>query len=751
MSDLLETLTAKLRGRYDIGRELGRGGMATVYLAHDVRHDRDVALKVLRPDLGVGADRFLREIKVAARLRHQHILPVHDSGEVDDLLFYVMPYIAGPSLEDRLAQKDALTVRESLVIAAEVAEALDYAHRLGVVHRDIKPANILLDEGHAVVTDFGIARALRDPGNARLTHAGLVVGTPAYMSPEQCSGENEIDGRSDLYSLGSVLFESLAGVPPFRGSNPMAIMSARLSSSAPRLRSLAPNIAPEIDEAVARALAMDPSERFSSASQMATVLRELASSPRTSGHSRAVAPAPASIAVLPFSNLSADPENEYFADGITEEIINALAKLDGLRVASRTSAFAFKGHETDVRRIGDQLNVSTVLEGSVRKAANRLRVTAQLIGVRDGYQMWSERFDRELHDVFAIQDEIAQAIVGALKVKLGPQSDPRLVKAHTANLEAYNLFLEGRYHWNRRGESLLKAAKCFERAVELDPRFALAHSSLADTYNLIGWYRMERPADAFPRAKASAARALELDSSLAEAHTSLAFALMNFDWDWAQSDAEFRRALDLNPGYPTAHHWYAEFLMSQGRTRDAVEEARKAQELDPLGLIINTVRGMAHYFDRDFSSAVNECRRTLAMDKSFTPVMIWLGLAHLLRGEFDAAIGVFEDERRLTGELCTTDAFRGVAHARAGRHADAEAILGQLRERSGHRYVSAFDTMLLEEALGRHDAAIAELQRAIDERSMWLVWIRHDPLVDGMRDLPGFATASDAVARGARR
>jgi tetratricopeptide (TPR) repeat protein len=260
---------------------------------------------------------------------------------------------------------------------------------------------------------------------------------------------------------------------------------------------------------------------------------------------------------------------------------------------------------------------------------------------------------------------------------------------------------------------------------------------------------MERPAEAFPKAKASAAQALELDGSLAEAHTSLAFTLMNFDWDWGQSDAEFRRALDLNPGYPTAHHWYAEFLMSQGRTRDAVEEARKAQELDPLGLIINTVKGMAHYFDRDFSSAISECRRTLAMDKNFTPVMIWLGLAHLLRGEFDVAIGVFEDERRQTGELCTTDAFRGVAHARAGRFGEAEATLTELRERSSHRYVSAFDTMLLEEALARHDAAIAELQRAMDERSVWLVWMRHDPLLDGMRSLPGFAAASDAVARGA--
>ncbi|MDA1081639.1 MAG: protein kinase [Gemmatimonadetes bacterium] len=749
MRDATEVLSEWLGARYQVRRELGRGGMATVYLARDLRHDRDVALKVFRPDLQIGADRFLREIRVAAGLRHPHILPVHDSGEAGDYLFFVMPFVAGRSLHDRLAQEHVLSPRDVMVLGAEVAEALEHAHRHGIVHRDIKPGNILLEDGHAVVTDFGIAHAIDDgEGRARLTHTGVVVGTPAYMSPEQTTGEQTIDGRSDVFSLGCVLFEALAGSPPYRGATAMAVMAARFSGAVPRLRDVATGVPPEIDALVERAMAFEPADRFATAGQMADALRTLASSPRTASHASLGGPARASIAVLPFTSMSADRENEYFADGIAEEITNALSRLDGLRVASRTSAFAFKGQTTDIRRIGDQLNVTSVLEGSVRRAANRLRVTAQLVNVRDGYQIWSERFDREIDDVFAIQDEIAQAIVANLEVKLGRRSDPALVKAPTSNLEAYNLFLEGRFHWNRRSESLRRAADCFSRAAALDPQFALAHAGLADAHNLLAWYRLEPPKPMFRAAKEAAERALAIDPNLAEPHASLGFALMCHDWDWSGSEREFQRALALNPAYPTAHHWYAELMMARGRTAEAVQSAKKAQEIEPLGLIINTVCGMAHYYHRDFPQSVTECRRTLAMDPSFGPAMTWLGLSHLALGEYAEAIRVFREEHRVTGSASITEAFRGVAHARAGQREEAEAILAELGERGKTRFVSALDIALLEFSLGRQEPALAALEAAVEERAAWLVCSALDPLLDEMRAKPAFAALLERVGRG---
>ena len=434
MTDLRDRLESGLADRYTLGRELGQGGMATVYLAHDLRHDRDVALKVLRPEISaaMGADRFLREIKLAAGLTHAHILPVFDSGEAGGLLYYVMPSMEGRSLRERLDRERQLPLSESLRITREVASALDYAHRHNVVHRDIKPENILLHEGAAMVADFGIGKALSAQG-ASLTQTGLSLGTPAYMSPEQAAGDLGTDGRSDLYSLGCVLYEMLTGEPPFTGVSAQAIIAKRFVAPIPRIQATR-DVPAAVDTAVTRALARTPADRFPSAAEFAAAL--LAISRDSDSGERATASAARAdaraIAVLPLANMSADPENEYFADGMTEEIINALGKLPGIHVASRTSSFAFKGKDVDVREIGDKLGVTTVLEGSVRKVGNRIRLTAQLINVESGYHLWNETYDRQLEDVFAVQDDISRAIVEALTLRLGGEQGQ--VVAPTKNL-----------------------------------------------------------------------------------------------------------------------------------------------------------------------------------------------------------------------------------------------------------------------------------------------------------------------------
>jgi serine/threonine protein kinase len=414
-TDPLARLRAALADRYTISRELGRGGMAIVLLAQDQKHHRKVAIKVLKPELAaaLGRKRFFREIETAAGLNHPHILPLYDSGAADGFVYYVLPYVEGESLRERLDRERQLALDDALQIAREVADALSYAHGHNILHRDIKPGNILLSAGHALVTDFGIARAITATEGGQLTEVGTLVGTPAYMSPEQIDGSQYMDGRADIYSLGCVLFEMLVGEPPFKGETITAIIAIRLSSSAPSPRVFRPLVPEAVDAAVRKAMAELPADRFATAAQFANAL----GTPRPSGPTTVAVP-DRSIAVLPFQNRSSDPESEYFSDGLAEEIINALAQLPGLQVAARTSSFAFKGKGADIAEVGAKLKVATVLDGSVRKAGNRVRITAQLVSVSDGYHLWSERYDSELDDVFAIQDHIARAIAQRFEVML---------------------------------------------------------------------------------------------------------------------------------------------------------------------------------------------------------------------------------------------------------------------------------------------------------------------------------------------
>ncbi len=586
MADLLDRLRAAVADRYAFEREIGRGGMATVYRAQDLKHQRPVAVKVLHPYLAanLGAERFLREIQIAASLQHPHIVPLYDSGQASDLLYYVMPYVEGESLRRRLERDKQLALEETLQLARAVAAALDYAHRHGIVHRDIKPENVMLHEGEAMVTDFGIAKAVSAAAADTLTQAGATVGTPAYMSPEQAAGMVELDGRSDVYSLGCVVYEMLAGRTPFVGPTAQAIIAQCFTNPPPPLRTVREDVPEWTERAVMKALAKEPGDRFATAAQLSQALKPAGVATAPGGGSGAsgsqASGTPKSIAVLPFVNMSADPDNEYFTDGIAEEIINALTKIGALRVAARTSAFAFKGRNLDIRRVGEQLSVGTVLEGSVRKAGNRLRVTAQLVNVADGYHLWSERYDRELEDVFAIQDEIAGNIVRALRVVLSEEERRAIEKAPTANVEAYDYYLRGRQFFHQfRRTGIQFARRMFERAIEVDPKYALAYAGVADCCSFLYMYWDGSRAN-LESADSASRKALDLDPELAEAHASRGFAV-SLSRQHAEARTEFETALRLNPKLYEAHYLYARACFQEGKLEEAVQHYQDAARVRP--------------------------------------------------------------------------------------------------------------------------------------------------------------------------
>jgi len=582
LAELLENVKTALESRYSIERELGRGGMATVYLAQDFRHGRSVAVKVLHHELAsaVGADRFLREIKLAARLNHPHILPLFDSGDVGGFLFYVMPYVEGESLRDRMNREGQLTLEEALGIGRAVASALDYAHRNHIVHRDIKPENIMLNEGEALVMDFGIAKAVSMAGSDTLTQTGMVIGTPAYVSPEQAAGEVEIDGRSDQYSLGCVLYEMLTGKRPFTGPTAQAVLTKRFTAPVPTLSDVLEGVPAEIDHALSKALSKDAAARFATSGEFGRALVAPVVTTPTSTPVPEGAQVVKSIAVLPFTNMSADVENEYFTDGMAEEIINALSKIKSLSVASRTSSFAYKGKTEDIKEIGKKLEVSAVLEGSVRKMGNKIRISVQLISVANGYQLWSERYDREIEDVFAIQDEIAQNIVKALRVVLSEDEKRAIEKIPTENVEAYDYYLRGRkfFHQHRR-TSIEFARQMFTRAIEIDPEYALAHAGIADCCSILYMYFDARESN-LKQADSASKKALQLDPDLAEAHSArgLAFSLSK-QYDAAVK--EFEKAMALDPKLYEAPYFYGRACLAQGKWSEAAPLFERASALRP--------------------------------------------------------------------------------------------------------------------------------------------------------------------------
>ena len=572
MTELIDRVRTALAGHYRVERELGRGGMAIVFLAEDLKHRRWVAVKVLRPELAaaVGPGRFLREIAIVAPLTHPHVLPLHDSGEAGGFLYYVMPYVEGESLRERLQRGGALPLDEALHVTRDVAEALGHAHGRGVVHRDIKPANILLEGGHAVIADFGIAVALSSLAGARVTEPGVYLGTPEYMSPEQIFGEEQLDGRSDQYSLACVLYEMLAGQPPFVGPNARAVFARQATDSVVPVTKVRPDVPVSVAAVLERALAKQPADRYPTMPAFAEALTAPAAEPVPADRR--------SIAVLAFANLSPDPENDYLSDGISEEIITALGKVAGFRVAARSSSFAFKDKPADVRAIARQLRVQSVLEGSVRRAGDRLRVTAQLIDASDGCHLWAERYDRDMADVFAIQDEIAGNVARALQVVLSDEERRRIRGGVTADVQAYDLYLRGRQFvrlFSKKG--MLFARQLFARAIEVDARYARAHAGVADCCSFLYLYFDRDPA--LPaEAETASRRALEFDPELAEAHASrgLAFSLSG---RYDEAEGEFHQAIRLSPRLFEAHYFYARSSFQAGRYEEAAREFERACEV----------------------------------------------------------------------------------------------------------------------------------------------------------------------------
>jgi serine/threonine-protein kinase len=731
------SLNAALGDRYSIERELGRGGMAVVYLAEERKHARKVAIKVLRPENGMtlGVERFLREIGIAARLSHPYIVPLIDSGEADGMLYYVAAYVPGGTLRDRLRAERRLPIPDCVRIAQEIGSALDYAHRNGFVHRDVKPENILFADDHAQLADFGVALAFTPTATTTVTADGVALGTPEYMSPEQASGDRDLGSASDIYSLACVVYEMLAGEPPLRGPNARATMAQQVTMTPRPLRALRPDAPPAVERALARALSKNPTERYATALEFAADLRTTDS---VAGHRYPTATH--SVAVLPFVNASPDPENEYLSDGLTDELIDGLAKVEGVRVASRTSVFALKGKPQDVRAIGALLGVSIVLEGTVRKAGQRLRITAQLTSAEDGRLLWSQRYDRELKDVFAIQDEISSTIVGTLRATSFADVEEAPAKRYTDSVAAYGLYLRGRFALNKRTqEGVSEGIVFFERAIEEDPKYALAFTGLADAYSLQVDYRSVPNTEGFMRAKEYATRALALDDTLPEAHASLAWTSFIYEWDWAKAEREFRRAIELDARYAPAHQWYAFLLASRGRTEEALVEGHTAQELDPGSVSGRRSLAWLYYYARRFERTLHHLEAAIAMNPTAEETYRVLGLALALDGQLGEAERVLREAVTMQGAGSYTAATLGFALARAGKCDEARSILTGLESASAHEYVSPVGLSTLCIGLGENARALDYAERAYEDRRGWLAYLKVNPLMDPLRNEPRFA------------
>jgi eukaryotic-like serine/threonine-protein kinase len=789
LTDLRRTLEASLGDAYAFERELGGGGMSRVFVAEDRALQRRVVVKVLRHDMAesVSFDRFRREIQLAAKLQHPHIVPLLASGEVAGTPYFTMPFIEGESLRAHLNTVGELPVNEAVRILRQVAAALSYAHKHGVVHRDIKPDNVMLTDEFALVTDFGVAKALTASAGASgattssgLTSLGLAIGTPAYMAPEQAVADPTVDHRADIYSWGVMAYEMLTGWPPFPGMSAQATLAAQAVQKPQPIESKRPGLPPALASLIMHTLEKRPADRPQTAGELLQELDALTSGSivtqtmlplraeprrfrvpamvvgalvvvaliagvlykRNTFSSSSASSGISSVAVLPLVNVGGDTATEYFSDGMTDELANALGKLPGLRVASRTSTYAFKGKTNlSAADIGKMLHVQALLEGTVRSAGDRLRVSAQLTNVSDGLALWSETYERQPKDVFKVQDDIAESIADALKLKLGAgAATVASTSRGTDNLEAYDLYLRGIYFWNRRGaDNLNKAISYYEQASAKDPHFGRALAAMASAYALLPEYTDSPPSDVLQRTRDAASRALAMDSGLAEPHTALGLASVHA-WDYETAGNEYRRALALDPRNATAHQWYGELLIRTNRVDLGIAQMRTAVALDPLAPVTESALGYALHFAKRDDEAITEIKKGLEIAPELALAYSVMAFCYLDKNDFPNAVRSMETAVRLEPNLGLRQAQMAYVYGIAGNQARAKEIVTRLEEQTRTSKPHWFPLAIA--SLGIHDneTAITALEHAVDAHEIGLTnfSLLNEQFLDPLRGTPRF-------------
>ncbi|HUR83025.1 MAG TPA: protein kinase [Thermoanaerobaculia bacterium] len=748
-------------GPYEVISLIGEGGMGQVYRGRDPRLGRDIAIKLLARDSAQDAEaigRLEREARAIAALSHPNILAVYDVGREGGEFYVVTELLEGQTLREQI-RGVALGWRRAVAIGAEVAEGLAAAHAKSIVHRDLKPENVFLtSDGRVKILDFGLAQtdpilAERDEIDVPTTkwfqtHPGTVIGTLGYMSPEQLRGE-AVDATADIFSLGCILYEMVTARRPFHRESGAATIAAILKDALPR-EDLG-DVPPEFQRIVEGCVEKSASLRFQSARDLALTLRAIASSTSIDKNTllrkitRRRPKAIDSLAVLPLANALNDPNAEYLTDGITEGLINRLSQLPKLKVMARSTVFRYKHRDADALNIGRELRVRAVLTGVVKAAGERLQISVELVDTADGSQLWGETYTRNFSDLVKIPDEISREIAEALRVRLTGAEKKKLRKRTTENTEAYQLYLKGRYHWNKRtGDGLRKGVAFFREAIESDPSFASAYAGMADCFITLGTNIPLPPRETMPKAKAAAMKAIEIDDALAEPWASLGAVRWWFEWDWEGAEEAYRRAIELNPNYATAHDGYAMLLSARGRFDDAVEQNTKAGELDPLSLICAVHAGWPLYFARDYESAIRRFRKALELDENFIPAHGWLGMALGQQRRYAEALDVFH--RALEAEqISILKAMLAHTHAIAGQRELALSLLEELEGEKRERYISPYDLAVIHAGLGDAPRAIEKLREAVEDRSAWLVFLPLDPRLDGLRDLPAFRELAAAL------